>query len=343
MYLSNITLKNFRSYRDASFKLDQSVTLVTGQNGAGKTNLLEAIYVLLQGGSFRVNDQDMVRHSESWWRVDGVINGGERQVRYQVGHRPPKQLLMQDKSKRFMYTDRLPVVLFEPNDLQLIHGSPSRRRDSLDAMLVALSSSYKTILAKYERTLRQRNNALKGSYGNVDDLLFSWDVLLSEYGVTIMQARTDLIARLNQSIGGYYSQIAGDAVELELGYHSVGGSDVNTSAYMSHLYAKRQIDALRATTSYGPHRDDMTFSLRRNDARHTASRGEIRTILLSLKLAFASLMEVAYDQPPLILLDDVMSELDAQRQTNLLKVLDRSQVVITDTKSVAGAALQIRL
>jgi len=344
MYLSEVTLKNFRSYKDAHFSFDKSLTLITGKNGTGKTNLLEAVYVLLQGTSFRVGDRNMIRDGDiDWWRLDGLINHEPRQVRYQVNHHPPKQIIERQTTKRFMYTDRLPVVLFEPTDLQLIHGSPSRRRDSLDVMLVALSSSYKTTLGRYERALTQRNNALKKSSVNLEDQLFSWDILLSEYGVEISRARAQLITQLNERLAGFYGEIAGESVELSVRYSSNAGSDTDVTQYISHLHAKRQLDMLRGTTSYGPHRDDFSFELRSNDARLTASRGEVRTILLSLKLAYAALMEKTYEQKPLILLDDVLSELDTVRQTNLLSCFGDHQVIMTDTKSISGIKKSIKL
>lgn len=343
MYLSKVSLKQFRSYQDAEFLFDKSLTLITGNNGIGKTNLLEALHVLLQGSSFRVSDKDMIKNGETWWRIDGLLDDETRQVRYQLGHSPAKQLIVHDAQKRFMYKDRLPVVLFEPNDLQLIHGSPTRRRDSLDMMLIALSSSYKTALGKYERALRQRNNALKKQVTNLEDRLFSWDILLSEYGVEIIRERQDLIDKLNKYISGYYSEIAGDIYDLEIKYHSDLGRDVTASKYISQLHSKLQLDTLRGVTSVGPHRDDIDFRLRGVDVKQNASRGEIRTILLAMKMTYAHLLEEVYDIKPLILFDDVFSELDNGRQNNLLSTLRDNQVIITDTKVVTGAGRHIQL
>ena len=333
MYLSKIALRQFRSYSSSEFTFDKNLTLITGRNGAGKTNLLEAVYVLLQGGSFRVGDRDMIHNETAWWRIDGVISDEVRQVRYQTDHHPPKQLVVRDTTKRFMYKDRLPVVLFEPNDLQLIHGSPSRRRDSLDTMLTSLSPAYKTALGKYERALKQRNNALKHQTSNLEDQLFSWDILLSEYGVEIIHARESLVSDLNRLIGGYYTQIAGDIQDLTIIYHHDLGTDITPSKFIHSLHSKLPLDTLRGTTSVGPHRDDIEFILRGSDAKQSASRGEVRTILLALKMAYAQLLEDTYRQKPIILLDDVFSELDELRQQNLLDTLRDNQVIITDTRN----------
>lgn len=343
MYISKITLKQFRSYGSADFSFDKNLTLITGKNGVGKTNLLEAMYVLLQGTSFRVADKDLIRSNESWWRIDGVIDGEPRQVRYQLGHSPAKQLFVHDTKKRFMYRDRLPVVLFEPTDLQLIHGSPSRRRDSLDTMLVSLSSSYKNALGRYERALVQRNNALKSPTNNLEDQLFSWDILLSEYGVEIIRARRELVDNINSLLGGYYGAIAGDIQDIKIVYKNDLGNDPSPSKYVAALHAKLPLDRLRGTTSAGPHRDDIEFRLRDVDAKQSASRGEIRTILLALKMSYASLLEDEYQKKPVMLLDDVFSELDDVRQINLLTLLNQNQTIITDTKSMPIKGMTLKL
>ncbi len=340
MYLSEVSLKQFRSYKNAHFKLDEKLTLITGKNGIGKTNLLEAIYILLQGTSFRVADKEMIKTDDRWWRIDGILNGEPRQVRYQLDHLPAKQLVIHDTQKRFMYRDRLPVVLFEPTDLQLVHGSPSRRRDSLDTMLISLSQPYKSALGRYNRALQQRNNALKKITNSLEDQLFSWDILLSEYGVEIINARRDIIDQFNTVIGGYYGLIAGDIQDLKIIYKNDLGTSVSSSRFMTYLHTKLPIDHQRGITSTGPHRDDFEFHLRGIDAKQHASRGEIRTLILALKLSYAELLEKTYNQKPVILLDDVFSELDESRQKNLLSHLSENQIIITDTKKISDGSIR---
>lgn len=334
MQLTELRLKQFRSYWNAHFKFDPSITLISGKNGVGKTNLLEAIYVLMQGTSFRVSDGDLLHTDTGWWRIDGTLDGEERQVRYQTTHTPAKQLVITETAKRFTYKDRLPLVLFEPTDLQLIHGSPSRRRDAVDTMLVALSQPYKLALSRYERALQQRNNILKKHPANLEDVLFSWDILLSEYGVTISEARHDLVRQLNELLPGYYARIAGSDHELHVDYKSELSRGMTGSHYIAQLHRKLPLDRIRGTTSVGPHRDDIEFVLSGVNAKQSASRGEVRTILLALKIAYAHLLEDLYGKKPLILLDDVFSELDTDRQSNLLALLRDYQTIITDTKSI---------
>lgn len=336
MQITELRLKQFRSYQDARFRFDPSITLITGKNGVGKTNLLEAIYVLMQGTSFRAGDGDLIEADKEWWRLDAVFTDNERQVRYQPSHTPAKQLIVHETTKRFTYRDRLPLVLFEPTDLQLIHGSPTRRRDTLDTMLSALSQPYKVALGRYDRALKQRNNILKKQPLNLEDVLFSWDILLSEYGTVIREARYKLVDDINTMLEGYYSEVAGKNYTVRAEYRSELQRETSGSQYIAALHRKLALDRLRSTTSIGPHRDDIDFILEDANAKHTASRGEVRTILLALKTSYAHLLERTYGEKPVVLLDDVFSELDTDRQTNLLSLLRDHQTIITDTKTVPG-------
>lgn len=343
MILSEITLHQFRSHSEATFRFDPRLTLITGKNGAGKTNLLEAAYVLLRGGSFRASDKELTAYGETWWRVVGELDGTTRELRHQADKLPAKQLLMHDTVKRFHYKDRLPVVLFEPTDLQLIHGSPNRRRLAFDEMLMSLSSEYRQALARYERSLRQRNNILKryGASKDLQDMLFVWDVALAKYGETIISQRERLIRDINELLPEKYSQIAGRISDVSLRYHST--SPTSSSRFIDKLHKNITLDRTRATTSIGPHRDDYVFSLEQTDAKTSASRGETRSLLLALKLAYTSLLRDVHDLEPIVLLDDVFSELDTDRQKNLLSALGENQVIITDTKIIPGTGKRIKL
>jgi len=345
MVLSSIELHQFRSHATRAFTFDPHLTLITGKNGAGKTNLLEAVYTLLQGSSFRgVSDGELTQFDATWWRVSGLVGDTVREVRYQSDRRPMKQLRVHDTHKRFTHKDRLPVVLFDPEDLLFVHGSPSRRRASVDTMLCALSYEYKLALSKYERALRQRNNALKqyGALASLQDRLFVWDVALSEYGEQLIAQRSEFVQQLNERIPRHYGQIAGKPADVELRYERSLSSPGSSSQFIEALSAHLTTDARRATTSVGPHRDDFTFHLGGSPVKTSASRGEVRSLILSLKLAYAELLHEAYNTLPLLLLDDVFSELDETRQTNILASLKHYQTILTDTKR-STKAHQIRL
>lgn len=336
MVISSIQLQNFRSYTDAEYSFDAQTTIITGKNGVGKTNLLEAIYVLLQGGSFRALDRDLLRYESEWWRLDGVIDGRQRQVRYQTHKTPSKQIIINEKAKRFSFADKCPVVLFEPNDLLFVSGSPSRRRSVVDSMLSQLSHDYKTMITRYERIVLQRNNALKQHHRHhleqqLRDMLFVWDVSLARYAEKIGAERAAFIERINTLLPFYYAQISGETHDVLLRDDCSLSRALNQSAIMEFFERNIQRDIERRTTNTGPHRDDFTFILSNNDAKISASRGENRSLLLSLKLAYRDIVAQKFETQPLLLLDDVFSELDETRQKNLLSIARENQIVITDT------------
>lgn len=331
MVLQQLRLTNFRSYGEQAFDFSPDVTVITGRNGVGKTNILEAIYVLMQGRSFRDSDELLVQHEQDWWKIEGQFDSMSREVRYQPGKPSPKQLYIDTVSKgRFTYKQQLPVVLFEPDDLLLLHGSPSARRAYLDEILVWLVPTYRHALAKYERALLQRNNLLKkgGSLATLRDTVFVWDIALSEYGAALQQSRTWLIEKLQTHLSEDYSALATKIHTVSVVYEP---AHQGTHALARALAASLEKDIIRGFTSVGPHRDDIAFILNGKDARTTASRGEIRTIVLSLKYAELRLLTEATASSPIFLLDDVFSELDETRQKNLLVHTEGTQKIITTT------------
>ena len=342
MVIKEITLQNFRSYESYRLKLDPKLTMIVGKNGIGKTNLLEAIYVMLHGSSFRAADAELTRYGEKWWRIGTKLREGDREVRYELDKRPAKQLIDRSTKKRFSYKDRLPVVLFEPQDLLLISGSPSRRRDALDHMIGFLSTPYKQTLGRYDRALQQRNNLLKQQLNTaiLNDQLFVWDVILAETGQIIMNERLKFFRRINKLLPVFYERIAGEVEDIEIEYQTSMPDNPTSTAIISAFHSRLSTDIMRGTTSLGPHRDDMLFKLKGNDAKISASRGESRSFLLALKLSYASLLSDVYATEPVILLDDVFSELDEDRQSNLLNLLTDNQVIITDTRHNEAATVK---
>lgn len=334
--LRNIALYNFRSYTEQSFEFSETVTVISGKNGVGKTNILEAIYVLMQGKSFRDSDEQLMRYDAEWWKIQGEFDNFDRELRYQPGGAIPKQLLVDSVSKgRFTYKQQLPVVLFEPDTLLLLHGSPGGRRAYLDGLLVSLTPTYRSLLVKYERALLQRNNILKkgGTLAELQDKVFVWDIALAEYGSQIQLARQDLVKQLNANLSETYSLLA--VADSAVAVHTESTHRPSSQHLAEALGRSLQKDALRGFTSVGPHRDDIGFTLNSKDAKTTASRGEVRTIILALKYIELSLLTEATGHTPLFLLDDVFSELDEGRQKALLASTEGVQKIITTTR-VAG-------
>lgn len=336
MVIKELTLRNFRSYESYRLTLDPELTMIVGKNGIGKTNLLEAIYVTLHGNSFRAADTELIRHDAAWWRLSMHLDGTEREVRYETDKRPAKQLIDRSTKKRFSYKDRLPVVLFEPHDLLLISGSPSRRRDALDHMIGFLSVPYKQTLGRYERAVQQRNNLLKQriDQATLKDQLFVWDVMLAEYGQLLLAERALFFEQVNSILPAYYEQIAGSSQSVEIVYESTLPDRPTSTAILTSFHTRLAKDIMRGTTGVGPHRDDMSFRLNGADAKTSASRGESRSLILALKLAYARLLHERFETEPIVLLDDVFSELDEERQVNLLSHITNYQTIITDTKDM---------
>ena len=331
MSLDKLTLYNFRSYNEREFDFTEEVTVLSGKNGVGKTNVLEAVYVLLRGKSFRDGDEHLIKYDAPWWRVAGSLTAHEREVRFAPEQSAYRQLIIDGVNKgRFSYRQQLPVVLFEPDDLMLIHGSPSMRRAYLDNLLVSTLPTYRTNLSRYERALLQRNNLLKksSSLGTLRDAVFVWDIALSEYGSKITEARLQLVKELNKKLSEHYSNLSGKAEKLSIKYSPVHRDPHAIARELSRTIDK---DALRGFTGTGPHRDDIGFVLNSKDARTSASRGEIRTIVLALKYAELALLTERLENKPIFLLDDVFSELDHDRQTALLAHTGDVQKIITTT------------
>ena len=339
--ISSVELYNFRNHEDRRIDLAPTVTLIYGPNGAGKTSILEAIYYLYRGVSFKSSDKDLVRTGSPWFRVMLQDDTGTRQASFDT--QPPamsKKFTIDDVSSlRLPLKHRRAVVLFSPDDLLLLSGSPSRRRRYLDAMIAQIAPHYAATLRKYERALVQRNKLLK-SPACSPDLLFSWNVLLSEYGAVMINERIRIITHLNQFATKYYQTIAATADSLEITYDH---PPVTPQQLLHRLEEHYERDRLLGMTTTGPHRHDMTILMNGRPALTVASRGENRTIILALKQIEADYVKDSTGQAPVVLLDDVFGELDAERQRNIVSLFTSYQVVITSTAHVKLAEKEIAL
>lgn len=328
--ITQLSLKNFRTHDDYVVDFTSPTTVIIGPNGSGKTSLIEAIYIALQGSSFKATDNDILRRDESWYRVDLGFFGDTRTVKYDPSRTSgKKQFVVEEKIHyRLPHARRYPVVLFEPDDLRLANGSPARRREFIDRLIRQIDAGYDQDLRNYERALKQRNNLLKQTLSTQPNL-FVWDVALSKYGANIIAKRQHYIDRLNRVLTMKYQTIArnDDIVTISYTQPSIGNSE---QYLLNQLHKNHQKDALLGYTSTGPHRDDLVILLNGTPALHRASRGEIRTIVLALKMCEADLIVETLGKKPIILLDDVFSELDEARQKNLTQV-PLEQLIITST------------
>lgn len=335
MRLKSIRLQNIRNHTTFSCDFSSSVNVIHGKNGAGKTSILEAIYAVYCGTSFRGTDSDILAVNETWFRIDTDDDlPYSRSIIFdnRTGSKT-KKITIDDKTfARLPQRFRRPIVLFTPRDLQLIDGSPARRRDYLDRIITQLNPQYGTALRRYERALLQRNKLLK-QHVQQPDSYFPWNVILSETGAMIMDEREKYIAKINETITAHYQDIAptSDIITVQHSQHAA------TSSELLHQYdGAFQHDSVTGSTSIGPHRHDMTIAINQRPAADVASRGEIRTIIIALKYIEANALRERFQDIPLVLLDDVYGELDSVRRQNMTHTLRENQIIVTSTDKISG-------
>ncbi len=330
--IKKIAVTNIRSHSNFEMDLSPHVTVITGSNGSGKTSLIEAVYIALQGTSFKGVDGDVLRRDSPWWKIDLLFDDNRK---YTIKFDPSrvtgrKQFIIDGKTNyRLLPKNKYPVVLFEPDDLRLLNGSPERRRRFIDRFISQLNPEYAVAIRKYDRALKQRNKLLKQPFLEVDDL-FAWNVALSEYGAYIIEQRTAFIEQINSKLGDAYRDISKDDSLVTVHYsHTIIGD--TKQKLLNELSAHTERDKILGSTSVGPHRHDVNFEFNGSPALSVSSRGEVRTIILALKFLEVEIIEQLTEQKPLILLDDVFSELDIARQKSLSDTIRSHQIIITST------------
>ena len=348
MIVRRLSLTDFRSYTSATLELDDGLTVVTGDNGQGKTNLVEAIAWLATLESFRGAPPEAL-----------VRSGADRAIlRADIVHADGREILVEAELPRVgrhrVQVNRqrlvrardllgfMQVSVFSPDDLALVKGAPGERRRFLDATLVALHLKHDALRTDLERILRQRNTLLKQAGGRltteIELTLDVWDAKLSATGEALGAARADLVADLEPLVGKAYADIAGDPSEVRLRYEPPW----RTTGLAAALAGSRAEDLRRQLTLVGPHRDELDIGLAGLPARTHASQGEQRCVAFALRLAAHISMTERLGSPPLLLLDDVFSELDPDRAHALVSHLPAAQVVVTTAGPLPPGAAPTR-
>jgi DNA replication and repair protein RecF len=349
MYLTHLSLKHFRNYREQQIDFVAPKTILVGENAQGKSNLLESVELLATLKSHRSSrDRDLVQQGETLGQISASLR---REVGYadlsltlrQAGRRTA--MLNGEKLRRQLdFLGSLNAVQFSSLDIDLVRGGPGERRTWLDTLLIQLEPVYAHILNQYNQALKQRNALIKQTYG--DDQppapesttqLALWDAQLAALGTRVIRRRARAIDRLAPIANTWHQAISGQREALQIRYQpNVEADGDDPQAIQSRFFEKIQQRAIaerhQRTTLVGPHRDDIEFAINDTPSRQYGSQGQQRTLVLALKLAELNLIDEVIGEPPLLLLDDVLAELDLHRQNQLLEAIqDRFQTIITTT------------
>lgn len=329
MKIKRLSVQNVRIHSEKTLDFTQNPTLISGPNGCGKTSLMEAIYIALRGKSFRGGDETICKYGSDFYRIVLETDALNYRVQYgQVGMRKARQFIINDKKyARLPYKLKYPIVLFEPEELRIINGSPQRRRDFLDRLIQQYDPLFSQELGRYNRALLQRNKLLKNPQIR-DEELFSWNLILSDYGAKIIEKRQNVLNEFDKKITAVYRDIAENSDEISLKYSH---EKISAQKLLREYEEKIAYDKIIGATSIGPHRHDFLVNFNGNQAAKIASRGESRTIVLAMKFLEANYIQEKTGVLPLILLDDVFGELDENRRQRLLKEFTQNQIIMTST------------
>lgn len=340
MIIKKLILTNFRNYEHESVEFSDKTNLIVGKNAQGKTNLVEPIYLLSTFKSFRNSKlHDCVKEEEKDAVVEAVVSSeiyGERKIKLVIKKDGENEFyvngnkLSQKKEMLgFVYS-----VVFSPDELKLVKGGPEIRREFLDIDISQVSKAYCSLLERYEQILTNRNKLLKNYFGvkNLDLQLDIWDEQLALIGSQIALSRKNFIEKINNKINSVMQYISKGKENLEVKYLGLKGikREEITDKFLESLKTNRQRDKDLGYTSVGPHRDELKFFINNKEVKPFASQGQCRSVVLALKLAELETIKEEKECPVLIL-DDVFSELDYSRQELLLKYLENQQIFITST------------
>ncbi len=356
MYVKSLTLKNFRNYKEETLIFDESTNIFYGNNAQGKTNLLEALYLFSMGKSFRTSqDSDLIRFGESYTKAELRFCDRNREHTLEI-------IILRDKKKQIKINGltisrlseligHLNVVLFYPEELGLVKEGPYIRRRFMDVALSQLRPGYYHVLGRYQRVVDQRNKLIKKirmSGGSGAETMFVWNEKLADYGIELMKYRTSFMERLNELAKKAHFEASGETLTV-----SYKPRFESRDAFLEKLETSFDRELEQGYTLYGPHREDFDILINDKEAKVFGSQGQQRSAVLSLKLAQADLLHEEYGEYPVLLLDDIMSELDQTRRSYLAGKIPDKQVFITCTDldtlltrgrvySVSGGTVEVK-
>jgi DNA replication and repair protein RecF len=342
MKLKSISLENVRNYEKLRFDFpDEKIIIIQGPNAQGKTNFLESILLLSLTKSFAAAKQEeLIMWEKDFARIEGTIIDQEDSLELELFWGKTKQFpkttkVNNVKKKTEDFVGTLQSVIFTPKEMNLISDSPSIRRRYLNIILSQTDKSYLRSLSKYQNILKNRNALLKmiGANRAKEDELTFWDTKLVEEGSNIYFKRRKLIKEIQKTLSDNYSHIAGKKNSLKIIWSKEIPESLEkiNSFYQKKIKAMRPKDIATETTLSGPHRDDFSILLNEKEISISGSRGEWRSAVLALKLSEVDYIKKSTKKTPILLLDDVLSEFDSERQKNVLSLFHTDQIIITTT------------
>ncbi|MEN9519243.1 MAG: hypothetical protein RLZZ381_1831 [Cyanobacteriota bacterium] len=353
MYLKSLRLRSFRNYVDRQIEFTAKKTILVGNNAQGKSNLLEAVELLASLKSHRTSrDRELVLDSATIGQIDATVERAygtsELMVVFRKQGRRTVAVNQENLRRQLDFLGVLNAVQFSSLDLDLVRGAPDARRSWLDGLLIQLEPVYASILQQYNQVLKQRNALLKKirairqeneslEISAFEPQLRLWDAQLAAAGSRVARRRARVIARLAPIAESWHKRISGETERLEVNYLPnvkwLEDDPITVQqAFLSKIEDRRMAEQYQGKTMVGTHRDEIEFVINQTPARYYGSQGQQRTLVLALKLAELKLIEEVVGEPPLLLLDDVLAELDPNRQKQLLEVIgDRFQTIITTT------------
>lgn len=340
MYIRDIELKDFRNYEYARISFSKKVNIFLGNNAQGKTNLLEGIYLNAMARSFKTSrDRELIRFGADFCKVKTVsVTDSEEQTTEIVIAKDGRKAVKLDGmkvSRTSELLERIFIIVFSPEDLKIVKDEPEKRRKFIDHELCQIKPGYYNDLSNYKKVLKQRNTYLKEPEIEMS-ILDIWDYELAKYGSRVIKRRNEFIEKIEKISSGIHDSISGGREKLEVKYEpNVHFTQNEEEKFYEILVSHRNDDIRNRNTGRGPHKDDIKISANGIDLRKFGSQGQQRTAALSLKLSEIKLIEEETGEKPVLLLDDVLSELDNDRQTYLINSLGENQMFIT-TADLSG-------
>ena len=345
MYIEKIKLQNFRNYEQLDLDLNKNINIIYGDNAEGKTNILEAIFLCSFGKSFRTTkEKEMIKFNEDRCLVEIFYQKKDRdgKIKIEIGNKKQISINGVKIKKLSELLGNINIVLFTPDDINILRDGPANRRRFLDMMIGQLKPNYVYNLNMYLKTIEQRNNYLRQirEENKQEEMLEIWDEKLSEYGNIIYNYRKQFMDLIAEKINEIHKKITEDKENIKIEYTSNCDSK---EEYLKLLKQRRKLDIIKGFTTKGVHRDDFVIYINDKEVNTYGSQGQNRTVVLSLKLAELNVIYDLIGEYPILLLDDFMSELDENRRKNFLKNIENTQVILTGTDKIDLQNLEFNL